>query len=656
MKKKIRILYVEDVSADAELALMEVSMHGINFTHSIVESRKEYIDALISVVPDLILSDYTLPQFDGMHALALRNEIAPQTPFIIVTGSINEEVAVECMKAGADDYILKRNLSRLVPAIKAAFEKRDRILMKLQSESDLGKKAENLKIDKQTSPAQDDSTLKEELSSRDEYQIIEEKLTILDMAMESAGIGSWVFDLKGNKRYFDGKACELFGFAQANYKKSENEFFEVIHPDDRSNFKFLLSETIDKRTDFELEFRVVQSTGTIRFLIARAKTIIDNNGTPVRLIGLVWDITEYKMLQITLQENIRKTNSIVNNLNGAVYRCKLDLDRTMEYVSEGIKELTGYPSWDFLMNRTRSFSSLICTDDKERVSKIIRDALEVMIPFTVEYKITSASNETKWIWERGRGIYSGKEVIAIEGFFTDISEKKKFEEELRSSLKQQHQLTNYIEKVRENERVAISRELHDDLGQSLTAVKIDLGNIRQKTSEKEIATRIIKVSDLVSDTIKTVQRLTSQLRPQIIDDLGLVSAIEWYTNEFKERNQVQVALDLDPSVNINHDASLIIFRVMQEALTNISRHSKADQVSITLSRNEDEVNLIISDNGVGITESQIKSNKSFGIISMRERAASRGGKFEISGLKNGGTILRLIFPLKTTGYYEDSDL
>lgn len=219
-------------------------------------------------------------------------------------------------------------------------------------------------------------------------------------------------------------------------------------------------------------------------------------------------------------------------------------------------------------------------------------------------------------------------------------------EELKASAEQLQQLAQYIEKVRENERLTISRELHDDLGQALTAVKIDLGMIKQDLTDKDIIVKINKVSSLVSETIKTVQRLTAQLRPDIIDDLGIVAAIEWYTKEFSQRNGLEVKLNLDIGISIPPDISLIIFRVMQESLTNISRHSKASKVDIMLNMSLDNINLMVIDNGIGIVESEIKSKKSFGIISMKERAKSVGGSFEIYPGKKGGTYIKLILPLK----------
>jgi signal transduction histidine kinase len=217
-------------------------------------------------------------------------------------------------------------------------------------------------------------------------------------------------------------------------------------------------------------------------------------------------------------------------------------------------------------------------------------------------------------------------------------------DKLKSALDQLHQLTQYTERAREEERKSIARELHDDLGQALTAVKIDLGIIRQSVSDNDTVVKINKVSDLVGYTIKTVQRLTSQLRPEILDDLGLESAIEWYTSEFAQRNKVAVFLNLEPGITISPEASLIIFRIIQESLTNIARHAKAERVDIELITINESITLTITDNGIGINEGQIKSKKSFGIIGMKERAASLGGTFDIYRNNESGTVIKLIFP------------
>jgi len=233
------------------------------------------------------------------------------------------------------------------------------------------------------------------------------------------------------------------------------------------------------------------------------------------------------------------------------------------------------------------------------------------------------------------------------GIGNDISKSKKTEEDLRNSLEQLQQLTNHIAKIRENERLSIARDLHDELGQALTAVKIDLGIIKQKVTDSEVVSRINNVTTLVGDTIKSVQRITSQLRPEIIDDLGLEAAIEWYTKEFSDRNGINILLNLDDSIIIAPENALTLFRIMQESLTNIARHSKATQAEISLNKCRENIYFRLSDNGIGISESEINSRNSFGIIGIKERAASMGGSCRIyTNKKNHGTIIELTLPLE----------
>lgn len=228
------------------------------------------------------------------------------------------------------------------------------------------------------------------------------------------------------------------------------------------------------------------------------------------------------------------------------------------------------------------------------------------------------------------------------------------EVELKKALEQQHQLAHYTQKAIEDERKSISRELHDELGQALTSVKIDLGLVKQSFSNPIALVKLENVITHVGETIKTVRKLTSQLRPEIIDDIGFDAAVEWYTQEFAIRNGIEISLDMDTEIELSTDASLIVYRVMQESLTNISKHAKATQVQIGMGRIGESIHFLISDNGIGINEREMTKSKSFGILGMKERAFSLGGTFNISGRKEGGTLLKLIFPFKSNSIHFDS--
>jgi two-component system sensor histidine kinase UhpB len=162
--------------------------------------------------------------------------------------------------------------------------------------------------------------------------------------------------------------------------------------------------------------------------------------------------------------------------------------------------------------------------------------------------------------------------------------------------------------------------------------------------DQEAQIRLSNMVELVSGTIKNVQRISSDLRPGILDDLGLVSAVEWYCNEFEERSGIKCSLKLDNSDYNDSQINLVFFRVLQETLTNVLRHASASFVKVNLRKSYKGITMTIHDNGVGIPEEKINSNKSLGLISIRERVKQFNGKIDISSIKGNGTKLIVFMP------------
>lgn len=242
----------------------------------------------------------------------------------------------------------------------------------------------------------------------------------------------------------------------------------------------------------------------------------------------------------------------------------------------------------------------------------------------------------------------------VKVFLTLYQQKQRISQtasELRESLTRLQQLSKHLEKVREEERVMIARELHDELGQALTAVKIDLGMIRNKLDgNKSLGEKMDKAIAMVSHTIKATQRLTDQLRPEMIDDLGLEAAIEWYTDDFQKRTGIQVARELEPVTEISRDESLTLFRILQESLTNVTRHAQASQIDIMLRKNPNHLLFQISDNGIGIRQEQKTNRKTFGLTGMKERAGLIGATLQIINETKGGTTITVHLPRKFEPY------
>lgn len=478
----------------------------------------------------------------------------------------------------------------------------------------------------------------------------------LDLALKSAGMGIFSYSVSHESIMFDDLASKILGISSEKMCFDWNEFLEIVHSKDRAELRSLLHLSINRVKDFEAEYRIIWKDGTLHYIVSKARIIIKNN-QPFSLSGLIWDITDQKTLEINLHENLRKINSIINNLNGVVFRCRLDNDMTMEFISQGVEAITGYPSWNFKMNKVRSFHSLIYASDKEKVINAINYSVSYECQYSIEYRIKSSDGNLKWLSERGHIIPGGNDQYSVEGIITDIKETKNMQARLSRSLKQLQQLNQYLHTVRERERVAISRELHDDLGQSLTAVKFDLLSLKNSIPGNALARqKIEKIDALVLSTIKSVQNITAQLRPQIIEDLGLEAAIEWYATDFSTRTGIKINLLIEPVINVPSETSLVIFRIMQESLTNIARHSQATKSGISLAVKKKSIILEVTDNGIGISEKALTSKKAFGLISMRERAKSLGGELKLGIHENGGTEVILLLPVKQKINHESFDL
>jgi PAS domain S-box-containing protein len=238
----------------------------------------------------------------------------------------------------------------------------------------------------------------------------------------------------------------------------------------------------------------------------------------------------------------------------------------------------------------------------------------------------------------------------------DITEHKWTEVRLNRSLSQLRALAGRLQSVREDERTKVAREIHDELGQSLTAIKIELSSLLfEWPAEQKPSKRIESITRLVDQTIQSVRRISTELRPGILDALGLVAAVEWAAEEFETRTGIRCRLDLPKdSLEISQERATAIFRIFQETLTNIARHADATEVNIRLAREDSSLILEVHDNGVGVSEEQLSASQSLGILGMRERALLLGGEFLVSGAPNQGTRVRLCIPLSFRHIKQDA--
>lgn len=230
----------------------------------------------------------------------------------------------------------------------------------------------------------------------------------------------------------------------------------------------------------------------------------------------------------------------------------------------------------------------------------------------------------------------------------EIQERRKAETELKLITEKLRKLTTRIQTIREEENAVIAREIHDELGQALTAIKIDAAWLAKRYSnESGIVDGLINISSTVDETIKTVRKISTSLRPRLLDELGLIPAVEWQLKEYQKRTGVKYDfIKLDEDISLNGYISTALFRVFQEALTNISRHANADHICIKiLSQTDNVLQMVIKDNGIGLPNDYMNKDHSLGIVGMIERTNTIGGHFEIRRAPEGGTEIKVSVPL-----------
>ncbi len=233
-------------------------------------------------------------------------------------------------------------------------------------------------------------------------------------------------------------------------------------------------------------------------------------------------------------------------------------------------------------------------------------------------------------------------------FIRDITVRKKAEQELEESYSAIRKLTEHLQNIREEERAHIAREIHDELGQQLTILKMDISWISKKMriQDESVKERMKKLLVILDETVQSVRRISSELRPSLLDDLGLIAAMEWQLIEFKKRFEIKTYFKPgNAEIKLPESMKTGLFRILQESLANVALHSKAKKVTVTLHLENGSIVLSVADNGVGFDKLNTIGKKTLGILGMQERTSVMGGTYEINGKPGKGTRVIVTIPL-----------
>lgn len=378
--KHLKALIVEDSEDDALILLRHLKRGGYEIEYQRVETAASMEEAIQSYDWQIILSDYSMPKFDGLMALAILRKSGFDVPFIMISGTIGEDTAVQAMLAGADDYFIKGNLNRLIPAIERELKESENRRARRQAEKDLDENKKRLRL-----------------------------------ALNAAGLGVWEWNLQTDEVYWSPEINEILGGRSFNGKL--DGFLSLVHPSDVQKVLNASKEAIANQTNYKSEFRVIKEDGGIQWLSNYGLTEYDESGNPLRLTGTVQDITERKKAETSLRESEENLRAIIQASTQFVWTA--DADGASEELFEWFSELSGRTITD-----VSEIIEIIHPDDLEVSKKAWLEAFESKTLFDVVIRFLTKSNEYCFLAVRSVPIFSSDgNFRQWVGTFNDISKR-----------------------------------------------------------------------------------------------------------------------------------------------------------------------------------------------------------------------------------------
>lgn len=441
---------------------------------------------------------------------------------------------------------------------------------------------------------------------------------------------------------------EEFGIDPRKVIGRDGTWSDYAHPTDAARMADALA-VLRRSGSFSEEFRLRRPDGEWRWVHIELRLTRGRDG-PVEVVGYLHDVTQRRQAENALREreaSLAYAQGIAN-----LGSWETNLGTGEERWSDEVYRILGYPPRSFQPSHERLIER-IHPDDRERLNRCLDEAIARETACGLEFRVLRPDGDERFVRMRGEILrdVQGKGRIVV-GTLLDFTEHRRNERSLERSRETLRKLAAHLQTVREEQRMEIAREIHDEMGQGLTAMKIDLVRLRSRLEGSDP-----KVTDLVRSllasldaTMTAVQRIMAELRPSVLDDLGLAPAIEWLTRQFTERTGIACGLDLpEAGPALSQDGRTALFRILQESLNNVARHAGATTVRVSLHHGHHSTRLMVEDNGKGISPVEVESGHSFGLLGMRERAAVFGGKLSIHGEPGVGTRVCVTIPMAALG-------
>lgn len=453
----------------------------------------------------------------------------------------------------------------------------------------------------------------------------------------------WEWNLETNEVWGNEMHQALYGLTPHDPAPSHQEWMQHIHADDRDQVIQSLEQTLASNENVWMaDYRFLRNDHEPRYIFDRTYIVRNEAGKPVRMMGVMMDITDRKHFEEMLKKEKYLSDSILNSLPGIFYL----FDENGKYLrwNKNLEHVSGYDENEIAAMQPLDFFD---SGQKDIVRMAIKKTFDEGMAEVEAILSTKDGAGIPYYFNGWRIMFEGKPCLI--GIGMDTTERKKAEEQIRSTTEQLRRLSAHLQNVREEERIFIAREIHDELGQQLTVLKLDVSRLNKSISPEhtELKQQGESVLQLVNETISSVRRISSQLRPGMLDDLGLAAAIEWHAQEFEKRTGIKTVVSIvQHELALSRQADNNLFRIFQEALTNVARHAHASEVNVLLGVENSELLLSIADNGVGFNTKEAEQKATLGLLGIRERTSALGGVCSIITASGKGTTLEIVIPIE----------
>jgi PAS domain S-box-containing protein len=471
-----------------------------------------------------------------------------------------------------------------------------------------------------------------------------ESLNKLNEAQKLAKIGSWVLTPSTQEVEWSEEAFNIFGF---NPKKGVPDFetqLKVIHPEDK---EFVI-EAIGLEKPFDIEHRIIQLDGVEKWIRSICNPILGDDGEVLSLAGTIQDITVQKIAA----DKIKKADEMYRVLtdNSTDLICLQEPDSTFQYISPSIKNLLGYEQSQFIGKKV---FRLVHRDDIQLLKRAMgQKVFSGLAPEALSIRVRHKKGHFVWLEFLSSPVYKGKEVSYYVTSARDITQWVIARKEIQEYQTVLQKMTTEMTLIEEKQKKEIAVNIHDHLSQSLVISKMKINELKKNPQLKIIDKDLLFIEARVSEALENSRKITHELSPRILYQLGLIDALNWLLENTEATHQIACRMNSNiTSINLSEIQSILLYRSIQEVIMNIIKYASASLITLDFDKNNLSLDILITDNGVGFDTSVLDdyhnnhSGSGFGLFTVKERIKNIQGEFTIASKINVGTTVKIIVPL-----------